>query len=644
MAIVGLVTLVASAVIPPPDRLLPDDTLLLVTAPDFVKLREAWQKLPQSQLWSDPAMRPFRENFVNKWNEEFIKPLERELDVKCADYTALLKGQLSLAVTQNGWQGGEEPTPGVLLVLDTKDESHQLKKNLVALRKKWVESGKTLKTTKVRDFEFTTVSVSSNDVPKTLRKFFPHSSPVQEIGDDQNAHPHSSSSELIIGQVDSLLVISSAMASVEKVVARVSGGSAPVLADLPAYQSDQGALFRGVPLYGWVNLKTFIDVLTRNLGAKKDNPEAPNPFDINPAKILGAIGLNGLKTLGFSFQQANDGSMLQVSLGVPESARQGLFKILAGEPREARVPAFVPTDAVKFQRWRIDGQKAWGTVQKIINDISPQWMNGINFLIDTANTAAKEKDPGFDFKKNLIGNLGDDLISYQKAARGNSAAELRSPPSLFLVGSPNAETFAASFKSIMVYASQQPGSPPQEREFLGRKIYSVPLRAMMGPLGAGAGPGVPQTLTYAAGGGYVAFSSDPAMVEEYLRTSEGQHNALREKSGLAEAAQKVTGPGSSLFGYENQVESIRALVEGLRKNAPASNSSTMAASLVPGAPNLTATVQGFKDMMDFSLLPTFDSIAKYFYFSVYGGSATVDGLLFKFFSPAPPGVKAAGQP
>ena len=630
--------------VPAPEKLLPDDTLLVLTAPDFAKLRASWEQLPLGQLWADPAMKPFRDDFVKKWKEEFIQPLERELDIKFSDYTSLVQGQVTFAFTQNGWQGGAEPTPGVVLLVDTKDKSSQLKKNLASLRKKWADGGKAIKTTKVRDYEFTTVPVSTNDVPKTLRKFFPKSSPVQEIGDENAAKPEAVQDQLLIGQVDSLLILSSSMSCVEKVVARFSGGAVPALAEIAAYQQDQAALFRDAPFYAWVNLKPVLEGLTRNLGEKKENPDAPNPFDIKPDKVLRAFGLTGLRTLAFTFQPSREGSLLQFFVGAPESSRQGLLKILAGEPRDARAPAFVPADAVKFQRWRIDGQKAWQTLQKMISDISPQWLNGINFLIDTANTAAKEKDPGFDLKKNLIGNLGDDLVSYEKAPRGDSPAERSSPPSLFLLGSPNAESLAASLKSVLVYASQQPGSPPEEREFLGRKIYSVSLKGMMMPFGTAAGPATPRTLSYAASGGYVAFSSDPSMVEEYLRSSEGVRNTLRERAGLAEAAQKVTGPGSSLFGYENQVETTRSFVESLRKNSgSAGAASGAAANLVPGALNVPATIQNLKGLMDFSLLPSFDSIAKYFSFSVYGGSATAEGLSLKFFSPVPPGVKPAGS-
>jgi hypothetical protein len=628
-------------VIPSPEKLLPDDTLVILTAPDFVKLRAVWEKLPQHQLWNDPAMKPFREDFTTKWNEQIVKPLERELDIKFEDYTSLLQGQVTFALIQNAGQA-DSPQAGMVLLLDTKDKSAQLKKNLAALRKKWAKAGKPVKTSKIREYEFTVLPVSTNDIPKTLRKFLPKPSPeVHELGDDASNSKPEETQELVLGQVESMLVISTTIGAAEKVATRVAGGSIPPLGEVAAYQANHAAMFRDAPLYGWINLKTFIDLSMRRVSEKKDNPDAPNPFDIKPEKILNALGVSGLKSLAFNLQQSNEGLMFQVFVGAPESGRQGLIKILAGEPREARPPPFVPADAVKFQRWRIDGQKTWETVQKMINDISPQWMNGINFILETANTAARQKDPGFDIRKNVIGNLGDDFVSYEKAPRGKSLGELRSPPSILLVGSPNAESLAVSLKNVLVYAGQQPGGAPQERDFLGRKIYSVSLRGLMGPLGAGGAPGMSQNVNYAASGGYVAFSSDTAMLEEYLRSSEAQRSALRETRGLTEAAQKVIGPGSSLFGYENRVETMRGRIEQLRKNpAPAAQPGIGAANLLPSTLNPAATVQGVKELMDFSLLPSFDSIAKYFYFDVYGGGANVDGLSLKVFAPTPPGLKA----
>ena len=47
----------------------------------------------------------------------------------------------------------------------------------------------------------------------------------------------------------------------------------------------------------------------------------------------------------------------------------------------------------------------------------------------------------------------------------------------------------------------------------------------------------------------------------------------------------------------------------------------------------------FKEWVDFSLLPPFDQISKYFYISVFSGSVTPEGFLLKVYSPAPPRMK-----
>lgn len=639
-ALIGLVGLAVTceAAIPAPEKLLPEDTLIVVTVPDLANARLAWQQLPQGQLWTDPAVRAFKENFLTKWNENLVKPLERELKVSIGDYTSLLQGQLTFALTQNGWQGGGAPLPGILLLLDTKDKSAQLKTNLSELRKRWTEAGKGVRTEKIRDVEFAVLTISSNDLPKTLQKFLSKpSSPTDEAGDDTPTKPALTKTELLIGQVDSLLIIGNSSKAVEKIVARLTGGTLPALADVPAYQVNHAALFRDAPAYAWVNARAFLDIWLRNAREKQDNDEAPNPFDIKPEKIITAVGLSGLKTIAASFRNSRDGELFQVFVGVPESSRQGVFKILCGQAKDLNPPPFVPADAIKFQRWRIDGQTAWATIEKMLGDISPQWLSGVNFLLQTANTAGKDKDPGFDVRKNLIGNLGDDIILYEKASR--DAMPGQSGPSLVLIGSPNPEQLASALKSVLIFFGQQPGTPPDEREFLGRKVFSVPLGTMALPIGGAGASSAPRTLHYAASGGYVALSSDVSLLEEYLRNCDTQGKSLRETPGLTEALQRVTGPGASWFGYENQSESMRATLEALRKMGVATNSgSGPTAALLPAA---LGNSVGFQQWLDFSLLPPFERISKYFSFNVYGSSANAEGLSFKLFVPAPAGLKSS---
>src|SRR5439155_9920457 len=197
---------------------------------------------------------------------------------------------------------------------------------------------------------------------------------------------------------------------------------------------------------------------------------------------------------------------------------------------------------------------------------------------------------------------------------GSTATDSKSPPSLFLLGSKNPEQLAAALKSIFAFVNPQAGAP-KEREFLGRKIVSVPVPALPLPMAEPSKPGTPRLLSYASSGGYLAMSTEPSMLEEYLRSSESQGKALRETPGLTEATQKVGGKGTGLFGYENQAETVRAQFEMLRKSS-GSGTNASPFNLLPGILGMSSPEKNFKDWMDFSLLPAFDKLAKYFYFTV----------------------------
>jgi hypothetical protein len=623
----------SAAAIPAPEKLLPDDTLIMLTAPDFAAAREVWKSSPQTRLWSDVAMKPFKEKFLDRWREEFVQPLERDLGVRFDDYSSLPQGQLTFALTQNGWQGSRGPLPAMLLLLDTRDKKEQLKKDLADLRKKWVDAGKTIRTEKIRSVEFSIVPLSSNDVPKTLRKMFPQFESEAQPDENGKEPPKS---ELVVGQFESLLIVGNSTKAVEKVMVHLTGGAMPALGELAAYEASRLALFRDAPFYGWINMKSCIDLLNRK-SSEKDGADTPDPLEMmKPQNIIKATGLSGLNTLAFNVRNSNEGSVVHVFVGVPEAGRQGLFKVFPGEGKESSPPPFVPADVMKFQRWRIDGQKAWATLQNVVNDINPQLLSGLNFLLETANTAAKEKDPDFDIKKNLFGNLGDDIISYQKAPRGNAPAELSSAPSLFLIGSPKPEQLAAALKSVGVLWNPQ-GGTPEEREFLGRKIFSMPLPGMPVPM-ADPTKSAPHTLSYAASAGYIALSTDASILEEYLRSSESPQRALREAPGLIEAAAKVGGMRTGWFGYENQADTSRVLFEMLRRSSTTPTTGTNAAGF-DGSAGFPTPGYNFRDWMDFSLLPPFEKVARYFYFTVYTASANADGLTFKWFAPVPPSLK-----
>jgi hypothetical protein len=618
----SLIAAAAAAPAPTPDKLVPDDALAVFTITDAAKARSASGQWATIQLWKDPAMKPFRDKLVTKLKTEVIEPLEKELGLKFADSADLAQGQLTLAVVG----GSAAAAPNVVLIMDAREKADALKAKVAEVKKKWVDAGKQIKTEQIRDVEFTTLIFSRGDITKFLEGAFPGMGPGRGARRDAS----SQKIDLMMGQSGSLLLVGTSAKDIEKVLMRQAGGTLPSLSEQPLFAASYNAMFRESLAYGWVNLKTILDnVLKKMPRADEDAQEPANPAMPRPDKIFAALGLTGLQSLSLSMRDEPDGTLAQVQLAIPESARKGLFKILAFDAKDASPPPFVPADAVKYSRVRIDLPKSWQALENAVVEALPQMAGVIKLLVDNAG---KDKDPDFDLRKNLIANLGDDIISYEKLPRNQTLKDLASPPTLVLVGSPKADQLASAVRALSSMFPQR-SNKVKEREFLGRTVYSMSfsLPSMDGQ------PATDRTLNYAASGSYVVFSYDQSMLEEYLRNSGTAPKTLREMPGLAQASQKVGGMGTGLFGYENQVESTRAALEILKKE------SGSLANLFGGAPMAARFGLGddkkLREWLDFSLLPPFEQISKYFAFNVFAASTTPDGISLKAFGPVPPQMK-----
>jgi hypothetical protein len=518
------------------------------------------------------------------------------------------------------------------MVLDSREKGEQLKKNLADLRKKWVDSGRKMRVEKIRDVEFSVIALSTNDVPKTLKSLLPSQPEVKELG-KEDAKPKAQNTEFFVGQFESALVVASSSAVAEKALARLGGGNAPAIAEDANFEANRSALFREASMYAWLNLRRIMDVVMK-IEPPKPNPDAPSIFPpVDPAKILKALGLASLTSAAITVNDGPDGSMVNLFLGAPESSRAGLTKLLTMEKKEANPPAFVPADAVSFQRIRFDLQKGIATLEKAVKDISPEFFGMWEFMLKNGGEAMKQNNPEFDIRKDLFGNFGDDIISYTKAPRDATLEAIATPPSLTLLGSAAPDKLASALRGLLVLTSPD-ALTPKEREFLGRKIYSITAPTM--PMTAS--PGAPGTLHYCASGSYLAMSTDAPLLEEYIRNSDAPGKALRDTAGLAEAAQKVGGFGTGWFMYEQQTEAMKQAFTMLKKAGSDSGGGSGLDLLTGGLP-IAGPDTSFKEWVDFSLLPEFDKVAKYFHYSVTASAANQDGISIKVFSPMPPGLK-----
>ncbi|MBI5383732.1 MAG: hypothetical protein HZA90_03505 [Verrucomicrobia bacterium] len=608
------------AATPPIEKLLPADTVGFLAAPNWEAVGAAFHQSALGQLWAEPAMRPVREKFLARFRSEFVGPLDKELGLNVTNYCRLFQGPVIFASTPAA-SGGES---GFLFVADTGTNSSQLATNLADLRRKWTDKGKQSKTVKIRDLDFATLVFDPAEVNRIFDRVLPNPD-VAKSAPAAAGEKKTAPKEWTFGQSGPLFLLSDSPKDLEKLLVIQSGGALPALADESSFAAD-APQFRDAQVFAWLNVKSVMDRLNKfaaTNGPAAAEDEAPA---ISPAAALNALGFGNVRSLALTVNQSGSGTALALRARLPESGRRGLFKVFTLDLKDSSPPPFVPADAVKFSRFRADLPKTWANIETTMAELSPPAASFLKFLF---SMVGKDRDPNFDLRESFIAKLTDDLVSYEKFTRANPPKGAESPPTLLLVGARNADQAVIALKALTSLV------PPQiikyrEREFLGRTIYTVNW-----PSGQGAG-GEPTTTTlHAAGSGsYVALSSDVSLVEEFLRSSDGTARALRDKPGLAEAAQKAGGMNTGFFSTDNHAESARALFEAARKDsfnaASLLNRSVIASRLGMGREG------GVLSWFDFSALPPFERVAKYFHFDVSALSANADGFTYKYFAPAPP--------
>jgi len=598
------------AEVPSAPQLLPQDALLLVTVPDWTAARTSMGSAPLGKLWADPAMRPFREKFNTGFRTRFLETIERDLGLKPEGYLPLLQGQVSFAVLKGAWNPADPKTdPTLVLVVDVRDKSDVLKARLAEVRAKLTEAKRPFRVERIRDVEFTTLVVENGSPTKQAPQ--PGQDP-DDADDADEAETGVSKLELTFGQVDSVLVMGTAIPGLDRVVARLTGGTVSPLSETAEFQGAEAACgFRDSVVYGFIQAAAVVEALQS--GSDPEDP-AEGGFGVPSGKIVTVAGLDGLRSISASVRQSDNGLLVRFFAALPESKRAGVFKLLRFEPKDASPPAFVPADAAEFRRIRLNGQQLWAGVEGLMQQLSPQ-LSAV--LLMSVNALGKDRDPGFDFRKSFFGNLGDDLITYGKPPRGKTLPEVQNRPSITLISAVNASELLAS---VRVLASLLPGGGEEikEREVNGKKILSLRMPGSPGQPG--------RTFEIAASGGYVAFASDAVVLEEFLRSAEGAGRSLKDSAGLTEAAQQVGGMDTGFFGFQNQRESAAGLWEALRSGGRFDK-------LIPSMG--VKQVEQAGSWLDFSVLPPFEQVSRYLGINVSSGAWDTQGFHFRSYTPVP---------
>lgn len=594
--------------------MLPADTLAVLTIPNVPAAKAAFWGDPLIRLFADPSMKKYADKISTAWESQAVPALEKEFGIKLSEYTELMNGQLTVGVFMGAPQRGGMPSVNLLLALDAGDREEQLRTKLKDVRQRLSDAGQALKPITIRNQNFYRMNAG------------------QVLGQGAGNGSGGGSSELFWGQVDSLLMISSSAAVLERSLAASSGATVSSLADNAGFSRLFANRFKSSYGFGWVNfsevyklIEAQVEILDRQF-AKNANPLIPKP-----SAILAALGLDGLEALSFNLKELESGSMVELAMTIPQQKRRGVFELLALEKKDSLPLNRVPSDVVKFNRTRIDLAKSWQQLEGMVGQLAPPLTGLVELFL---GGLGKDRDPNFDFRESFFGNLGDDIITIGMPPRSAKLEDLATAPSLTLLGSPNPDQLA---QALVVATGLIPsgGNVLTEREFLGRKIFSFTIPGMVLP-GTG-GPGqeaTPAGFYMAADDAYLVFSGDERALEDYLRGPSSSQEPLRRMAGLRQATQVLADEPLTSFRYDNAVEIVKGFWEMGRENPDLLTGNL--GLLAGAAPNPLENIEG---MADLSELPPFERVAKYFHYTLGGSSSDANYLNYRWYRPTPPQLK-----
>ena len=462
----------------PPGSMLPDDTIAVLSIPHFPDAKAAFLNDPYVRLFDDPSMKAYTDKVKNTFEQNVLDGLEKQLGIKLSEYTDLMNGQLTLAFFVNSPEGAQRPSFDLMLALDSGDKSDQLKEKLTDVRKRFADAGQVLKPITIRNQTFFRIKPDG--------------------GQKGNGRaPQSASRELFIGQVDSMLMISSSAAVMQKILAAGSGGAVTSLAENSAFKKVFANRLEGSYGFGWINFAEVYKLIVPQVKAMdRQFGGNNNPLIPKPSAVLDALGLDALEGLSFNLKELPKGSMVEFSISVPEKGRRGLFELLALEEKDSLPMNRIPENVVSFNRTRINLAKVWSGLEGMVGELAPPVMGFVELFL---GGLGKDRDPNFDFRESFFGNLGDDIINVGLPPRSSKMEDIANPPRLTLLGSPDPKRLA---EALVVATGLIPsgGNVLSEREFLGRTIYSftIPGLALPGMGGPGQDPAEGVGRTYGA--------------------------------------------------------------------------------------------------------------------------------------------------
>jgi len=376
----------------------PADTLALVTFPDLPDSWRAFKKTALYDLWQDPQMqeflKPTLDKLPKKWPDVLFHMLGGRQDAFAVELHRQLDGEFSVAllgfrrpegvINPQGVTDPVAPAPPGAPLWSTAEIAYVIDVSEPAALDAGMEE--MIRNSRAGTARFSSAAYAPGvDIHTLMAKREINSFVVV------NGKLLISKSDVLPGLID-----------------RALGRAGGSLAASPAYRKVLARIDSPkTALRIYANTERALDAFfTRWREMHLDDARLKND-KAEARRVLSALGADTVKAFGFSSAIDGKGFVEKWYLHVP-GERRGLTAMLsAPEDRRIRSMAFVPADATSVFAVRLDTQKAWAELERILRGIDQRKHEAFRTGLDRLGGRF-----GIDIERDIIETLGHELTVF----------------------------------------------------------------------------------------------------------------------------------------------------------------------------------------------------------------------------------------
>jgi hypothetical protein len=558
--------------LPKPAKLLPPQTIMLIDVDDYGRLKQQFEKTSMYSLYKDPLMASFVEHAKSKWNENIKKMDENNVFKAVIEADVEPQGRLAFAFIPDEQSKDANDEPPLILITRWGTNIDKIKEAMSKAIEKNTEMGG--HSMPAEDFRGVTIQ-----------------SAVDE-GDNKFSYCF----------IDDCFITAIKSDTIKFIVARLKGATTLSLADDPDYSATINTLGPNEGITAYINIKQLIQM------ALEDDPQG------TVRTMLTNLGLDNVRSFRVSaeFNKSprepyNIKGILKIN-----GSKKGLCKILEAESEPLRLPSFVPSDTYRLNVININPAKAYTEILTVMTAFGP----GIaSVLYQPLVPASPDGRPAVMLKGDIIDYLADPFIVAQSLKKPLSENQF---PVEYIVAVATTNRSALE-KSLAAWHSRIVGdSPDAKRELLGHTIYLIKSSYL--PFFRGPGGTQPLTALDAPSPGQeqqktidfpvLAFTvTDMHLICGTESSVEKAVRTIRSGESLADTpwfnrAKAVLPARTGMAGLIDAKAGIEFLWWLLKQSKKEPGANALA------APTASYIVSDFD--LDFSLLPDFEKVSKYF--------------------------------